>query len=309
MAAAGPLAEADREPLREQLRRRAAAPERHRVQLEALDFAKPPGFTSQRPEARGADRAQFHAPARALLRAAWAATGSDPASYRRGARRATSARWTAGAPSSLAMGYALGGGSGWVLLTYVPRDGPADEPVRLGSQPGARGRHSDPRARHVRARLPHRLRRERHGLRRCVPAQHRLEGGRGRATRTRCKVAPPRPLVQKEFGDLPGRGRRGGEGDAGLGQAGAVHRCAARGTSSRAPRTSPTARPGATPSACRSGSASCRSREPVVVFCVYGFHVGCQHGERAARSRLRREIHERRPLAAWKAIGGPHEAL
>ena len=59
-----------------------------------------------------------------------------------------------------AMGKALGGGSGWVLLTYSPRD------KRLVNHLGRRPHHdagrrpADPGARHVRARLSHGLRRQ-----------------------------------------------------------------------------------------------------------------------------------------------------
>jgi Fe-Mn family superoxide dismutase len=73
------------------------------------------------------------------------------------------------------------------------------------------------------------------------------------------KVAPPRPLVQKEFGDLPAStSRKCGRCST------PASRCSsstpARGTPSRAPRRSPSARPGATPSGCRNGWASCRRR-------------------------------------------------
>src|SRR6266498_4794037 len=63
-----PLAEAHREPLREQLWRGAAAPERHHRAARIARFRKDAGLCHQRPEARGAGRAQFHAAARALLR-------------------------------------------------------------------------------------------------------------------------------------------------------------------------------------------------------------------------------------------------
>ena len=36
--------------------------------------------------------------------------------------------------------------------------------------------------------------------------------------------------------------------------------------------------------------------EPVVTFCVYGFHIGCETAVHAAKSGIRREIHGRRTL-------------
>ena len=36
--------------------------------------------------------------------------------------------------------------------------------------------------------------------------------------------------------------------------------------------------------------------EPVVTFCVYGFHVGCQTAIDAAQGGLRRALHGGRPL-------------
>ena len=56
------------------------------------------------------------------------------------------------------MGKALGGGSGWVVLTRSPRDGRAGQ--RLGGRPHAQPgrRHAAAGARHVRARLSPRLR-------------------------------------------------------------------------------------------------------------------------------------------------------
>ncbi len=69
----------------------------------------------------------------------------------------------------IAMGKALGGGSGWVLLSWSPRDKRLVEPVGRRPLPHARGRSADSRARYVRAFLPHRLRRQRPHLRRHIP--------------------------------------------------------------------------------------------------------------------------------------------
>ena len=36
--------------------------------------------------------------------------------------------------------------------------------------------------------------------------------------------------------------------------------------------------------------------EPVVIFCVYGFHVGCEDGRDAPQGGLRRQLHGGRAL-------------
>jgi hypothetical protein len=81
-----------------------------------------------------------------------------------------------------AMGKAVGGGSGWILL--VSRR-PADESGGGGPHAGAGALRADSRARHVRAFLPHRLWGEGGRLRRCLHAQHPLErcGGASRGVR------------------------------------------------------------------------------------------------------------------------------
>ena len=68
------------------------------------------------------------------------------------------AKWRA---EFVAMGKALGGGSGWVVLSRSPRDGTPGQRLvgRPHPQPGRR--HAAAGARHVRARLSHRLRRQR----------------------------------------------------------------------------------------------------------------------------------------------------
>ena len=93
-----PLAEAHREPLREQLRRGAAAPERHHRAAGIARFRHDAGLRHQRAEARGAGRAQFHAAARALFRQHGRRRQGDQGRCPRRSR-ATSARCSAGAPS------------------------------------------------------------------------------------------------------------------------------------------------------------------------------------------------------------------
>src|SRR6267378_314523 len=81
-----------------------------------------------------------------------------------------------------AMGKALGGGSGWVVLVHSHRDG------RLMNQwaadhTHALAQHADPGARHVRAFLPPGLWCKGCALRRCLHAEHPLDR-RGGASRS-----------------------------------------------------------------------------------------------------------------------------
>ena len=85
----GPVASAADQPPSEQLRRRGQAAERDpRRSSPRLRFAQRAGLRAQRPQARGADRHQFDAAARAVLRAASAATARPMApAMRAGAGR------------------------------------------------------------------------------------------------------------------------------------------------------------------------------------------------------------------------------
>ena len=104
-------------------------------ELETLD-PNDTGSGHKPAEARREHRAQFHAAARTVLRQPGWRRPRAARPDRRGALSYTSARSTAGAGSSWRWRTALAGGSGWVLLTYVPRDGRLDQPERLG--PSAR---------------------------------------------------------------------------------------------------------------------------------------------------------------------------
>jgi Fe-Mn family superoxide dismutase len=65
----------------------------------------------------------------------------------------------------IAMGKALAGGSGWVLLSWSSRDRKLVKQWASDHLPYARRGHANPRARYVRALLPHRLSREGSNLR------------------------------------------------------------------------------------------------------------------------------------------------
>ena len=104
-----------------------------------------------------------------------------------------------------AMGYALGGGSGWVVLAWIPRDG------RLVNQ------YASEHSQAISGGVPIlALDMYEHAYHIDFGANARayvdtfLRNVDWRSVEGRLedagKVAPPRPLVQEEFGDLPGMG-------------------------------------------------------------------------------------------------------
>jgi len=201
----------------------------------------------------------------------------------------------------MAMGYALGGGSGWVLLTWVPRDGRlvnqyASEHTQavVGAIPilaldmyehayhidfGANARaYVDTFMRNVDWRA----------------VEGRLQDARA--------TAAPRPLVQPEFGDLPGVGPEEVKAMLDAGQSVQVIDARPRHYFSR----DADIMDGAVwrdPERIAEWSGTLRKDAPVVVFCVYGFHVGCRMA-----AALRDQGYDARYMmgghSAWKAIGG-----
>ena len=122
-----PVGAAAGQPLREQLRRRGPAPERHRGQPGRPGLGRGAGLRPQRARPRAADRRQLHDPARGLFR--------RPRRLRRAGRR----RWP-GARARLRLGRPLagrvhrhgqgaGGRLGLGAADLVGAAGQADEPV------------------------------------------------------------------------------------------------------------------------------------------------------------------------------------
>jgi Fe-Mn family superoxide dismutase len=199
----------------------------------------------------------------------------------------------------MAMAYALGGGSGWVTLVHVPRDGRlvnqfAAEPVAggipllaldmyehayhidFGANPKA---YVDAFMRNVDWQA----------------VQDRYEDA--------LKVAPPRPLVQKEFGDLPGIDVEEVRAMLDAGKPLQLIDARPRHSISRVQEIAV----GATwrdPERVQEWMGELSKTEPVVVYCVYGFHVGCR-----AAIALREAGFDARYMkgghCGWKATGGP----
>jgi len=202
-----------------------------------------------------------------------------------------------------AMGYALGGGSGWVLLTWMPRDG------RLINQ------YASDHSQSVAGGVPIlALDMYEHAYHIDFGANAKayvdtfmrnvdwaaVEGRFEDAT----KVAAPRPLLQPEFGDVQGVGVEEvrallAEGKVQLIDTRPRHFVSrqqeiAEGITWRDPE--------------RVGEwmGELSKEKPVVVYCAYGFHVGCRTAitlrEAGFDARYMNVGH-----SGWKAVGAPLE--
>jgi len=203
-----------------------------------------------------------------------------------------------------AMGYALGGGSGWVLLCWMPRDG------RLINQYAAE--HSQAVAGGIPILALDMYEHAYHmdfgaNAKAYVDAFLRnvdwkaVEGRYEDAT----KVAPLRPLVQEEFGDLPGVGVE--EVQAMLKQGQPLQLIDTRPKHFVSRQQDIAA--GVTwrdPERVGEWMAELSKETPVVVYCAYGFHVGCRTAialrEAGFDARYMNVGH-----SGWKAVGGPIE--
>ena len=275
--------------------------------LESLDFAKTPGYMIN-----GLKRQELIALNSTLLHELYfASLGEAPVAKGRNIPRPAGAladalahdfgsfeRWR---DQFVAMANALAGGSGWVLLVYVPRD------RRLINQYASE----------------HTL-----GIAGGIPilaldmyehAYHIDFGANARAYidafiknidwkaaqgrhEDAAKVEPPRPLVQEEFGDLPGVSVEEVKAMLEAGKPVQIIDARPRHSMSRLQDIMD----GATwrdPDLVQEWSGELSKSDPVVVFCVYGFHVGCKTAivlrEAGFDAKYMLGGH-----SAWKALGG-----
>jgi superoxide dismutase, Fe-Mn family len=116
-------------------------------------------------------------------------------------------------------------------------------------------------------------------------------------------VQPPRPLVQEQFGDLPSVTVAEVQAMLDAGVPVQIIDVRPRHSSSRSPDMMQAA-VWRDPDRVEEWMSELSKTEPVVAFCVYGFHVGCQ-----AVTALRKAGYDARYMAgghfAWKAIKGP----
>ena len=201
-----------------------------------------------------------------------------------------------------AMGRALGGGSGWVLLTYVPRE------KRLLNQYASD--HSQAVASAIPILALDMYEHAYHidfgaNVGAYVDTFMRNIEWKGVAARYEdaSKVEPLPDLVQKDFADLPGISVEEVKAMIDSGQR--IQFIDAR-PKHYVTRTQDII-DGATwrdPERVKEWAAALSKTDPVVVFCVYGFHIGCQTAG-ALREAGFDAKYMKGGHSAWKAIGGP----
>jgi superoxide dismutase, Fe-Mn family len=201
----------------------------------------------------------------------------------------------------VAMANALAGGSGWVLLVYVPRD------RRLTNQYAAD--HTQTLAGGMPILALDMYEHAYHldfGANAAAYIDAFMRNIDWKAAQTRyedaTEVEPPRPLEQKEFADVPSVAPEEVKGMLDAGTPVQLIDARPKHYYSRAQDMMD----GAVwrdPERMQEWVGELSKTEPVVVFCVYGFHVGC--GTAAA---LRKAGFDAKYMiggnSAWKAIGG-----
>ncbi|HEY8051874.1 MAG TPA: Fe-Mn family superoxide dismutase [Steroidobacteraceae bacterium] len=268
-------------------------------QLESLDFATAPGYVIN-----GLKREELVALNSTLLHELYfASMGGEgkvtkPMSEALARDFGSVQRWRTEFSS---MGYALGGGSGWVLLTWMPRDGrlinqyASDHSQAVASGVPILSLDMYEHAYHIDF-----------GANAKAYVDTFLRNVDWQAVEGRyedaAKVAPPRPLLQPEFGDIQGVGVEEvramlAEGRVQLIDTRPKHFVSrqqdiADGVEWRDPE--------------RVGEwmNELSKEKPVVVYCAYGFHVGCK-----TAIALRDAGFDARYMnvghSGWKAVGAP----
>ena len=202
----------------------------------------------------------------------------------------------------VAMANGLAGGSGWVLLVYVPRDRrlinqyAADHGQTLAGGIPILALDMYEHAFHIDF-----------GANAAAYVDAFMRNIDWSAVQTRyqdaSKVEPPRPLVQKEFADVPGVGVEEVKAMLDSGKPLQVIDARPKHYFSRTQDIMD----GAIwrdPDRLQEWVGELSKSDPVVVFCVYGFHVGCRTAI-ALREAGFDAMYMKGGHSAWKAIGGP----
>ena len=269
-------------------------------QLESLDFEKTPGYVIN-----GLKREELVALNSTLLHELYFASlgGLDGKPIETLAAVLTRdfgsvERWH---NEFVAMAHGLAGGSGWVLLVYVPRD------RRLINQYAAE--HSQTLAGGIPILALDMYEHAYHidfGANAKAYVDAFMRNIDWSAVQARyedaSKVEPPRPLVQKEFAEVPGVGAE--EVKAMLDAGKHVQIIDARPKHYFSRMTD--IMDGAVwhdPDRVQDWVGELSKSEPVIVFCVYGFHVGCRTAI-ALREAGFDAMYMKGGHSAWKAIGG-----
>ena len=270
------------------------------AQLEAIDFGKTPGYVIN-----GLKREELIALNSTLLHELYFASLAfgdgkpTPALADALIRDFGSVdRWRS---EFMAMGNALSGGSGWVLLVYVPRDRrlvnqyAADHSMAVAGGIPILALDMYEHAYHIDF-----------GANAKAYVETFMRNIDWNSVQGRyddaARVEPPRPLVQREFGDLPGVGVE--EVKAMLESGKPLQLIDAR-PQHYVARTQDII-DGAVwrdPERVQEWMGELSKSEPVVVFCVYGFHVGCKTTV-ALREAGFDAKYMKGGHAGWRAIGG-----
>ena len=202
----------------------------------------------------------------------------------------------------VAMANGLAGGSGWVLLTYVPRDN------RLLNQYAAD--HSQAIAGGIPILALDMYEHAFHidfGANARAYIEAFMRNVDWKAVQERyedaCKVAPPRPLVQEEFADVPAVSVEEVKAMVDAGQRVQIIDTRPRFYVSRTQDIMDGAQ-WRDPERVQQWAGELSKTDPVVTFCAYGFHVGCQTAT-ALRDAGFDATYMKGGHSAWKAIGGP----
>jgi Fe-Mn family superoxide dismutase len=269
-------------------------------QLEALDLASTPGHVLN-----GLKREELVALNSTLLHELYFASLGGDGQPTKGMSEALAKdfgsleRWRA---EFRAMGYALGGGSGWVVLTYVPRGG------RLMNQYAAE--HSQSVASGVPILALDMYEHAYHidfGANAKAYVDTFMRNTDWPALEARyqdaLKVAPPRPLEQPEFGEVQGIGVEEVREMMAGGKPVQVIDVRPRHFVSRQQDIAADI-PWRDPEQIQQWMGQLSKSEPVVVYCAYGFHVGCK-----TAIKLREAGFDAKYMdsghSGWRAVGGP----
>ena len=283
------------------------------AQLESIDYATTPGYV-----VNGLKREQLVALNSTLLHELYFASlggASAPVAKGHAAPRpagqlaealardfGTFDRWR---DEFVAMANAAAGGSGWILLTYIPRD------RRLFNQNASE--HSQAVAGGIPILALDMYEHAYHidfGANAKAYVDAFMRNIDWKAVQERyedaAKVDPPRPLVQPEFNEVPGVGVEEVKAMLDAGKPVQIIDARPRHSMSRQQEIMD----GATwrdPDRLQEWIGELSKTDPVVVYCVYGFHVGCK-----AAIELREAGYDARYLkgghSAWKALGAPMKA-
>jgi len=202
----------------------------------------------------------------------------------------------------VAMATGLAGGSGWVLLTHLPRDN------RLINQYAAD--HSQAIAGGIPILALDMYEHAFHidfGANAKAYIEAFMRNVDWKAVQARyedaCQVAPPRPLVQEEFADVPAVSVEEVKAMVDAGKRVQIIDTRPRFYVSRTQDIMDGAQ-WRDPERVQQWAGELSKTDPVVTFCAYGFHVGCQTAT-ALRDAGFDATYMKGGHSAWKAIGGP----